>query len=63
MNRRLQRSLLLRAILLLSLSLIGFACSKNKDAGKPTATRGASHNQEPAENPSISQPLGASTRR
>jgi membrane fusion protein (multidrug efflux system) len=38
MNRRLQRSLLLRAILLLSLSLIGFACSKNKDANKATAT-------------------------
>jgi membrane fusion protein (multidrug efflux system) len=37
MNRRLQRSLLLRAILLLSLSLIGFACSKNKDAGKATS--------------------------
>src|SRR6185436_12884074 len=35
MNRRLQRSLLLRAILLLSLALIGFGCSK-KDAGKPT---------------------------
>jgi membrane fusion protein (multidrug efflux system) len=42
MNRRLQRSLLLRAILLLSLSLIGFACSKNKDAGKPTSTTNAS---------------------
>jgi len=41
MNRRLQRSLLLRAILLLSLSLIGFACSKNKDAGKATATTNA----------------------
>jgi len=37
MNRRLQRSLLLRAILLLTLSLIGFACSKNKDAGKATS--------------------------
>lgn len=34
MNRRLKRSLLLRTILLLSLALIGFACSKNKDAGK-----------------------------
>jgi multidrug efflux pump subunit AcrA (membrane-fusion protein) len=34
MNRRLKRSLLLRTILLLSLSLIGFACSKNKDAAK-----------------------------
>jgi len=41
MNRRLQRSLLLRAILLLTLSLIGFACSKNKDAGKATATTNA----------------------
>jgi membrane fusion protein (multidrug efflux system) len=41
MNRRLQRSLLLPAILLLSLSLIGFACSKNKDAGKATATTNA----------------------
>ncbi len=41
MNRRLQRSLMLRAIPLLSLSLIGFACSKNKDAGKPTATTNA----------------------
>jgi membrane fusion protein (multidrug efflux system) len=41
MNRRLQRSLLLRAILLLCLSLIGFACSKNKDAGKATATTNA----------------------
>ena len=38
MNRRLQRSLLLRAILLLSLSLLGFACSKNKDAGKAVST-------------------------
>ena len=38
MNRRLKRSLLLRAILLLSVSLIGFACGKNKDAGKATAT-------------------------
>jgi membrane fusion protein (multidrug efflux system) len=38
MNRRLKRSLLLRAILLLNLSLIGFACSKNpKDAGKVTS--------------------------
>jgi len=37
MNRRLKRSLLLRALLLLSLSLIGFACGKNKDAGKATA--------------------------
>ncbi len=36
MNRRLQRSLLFRAILLLSLSLFGFACSK-KDAGKPAS--------------------------
>ena len=41
MNRRLQRSLLLRAILLLSLSLIGFACSKNKDAGKAASTTNA----------------------
>ena len=38
MNRRLKRSLLLRAILLLNLSLIGFACSKNKDAGKVAST-------------------------
>jgi membrane fusion protein (multidrug efflux system) len=36
MNRRLKRSLLLRAILPLSLSLFGFACSK-KDAGKVTS--------------------------
>src|SRR6476660_2305693 len=42
MNRRLQHSLLLRAILLLSLSLIGFACSKNKDAGKATSTTNTS---------------------
>ena len=37
MNRRLKRSLVPRALLLLSLSLIGFACGKNKDAGKATA--------------------------
>src|SRR3954468_15802214 len=37
MNRRLKRSLLLRAILLLSVSLFGFACSKKKDADKPTS--------------------------
>jgi len=34
MNRRLQRSLLLRAILLLSVSVLAFACTKNKDSGK-----------------------------
>ena len=37
MNRRLKRSLLLLAILLISLSLIGFACNKKKDAGKATS--------------------------
>ena len=37
MNRRLKPGLLVRTVLLLSLSLIGFACSKNKDAGKLTS--------------------------